>query len=157
MFAQPDPPPAPGLNERRMALVKEVWHRMFSLSFNPESEVLGMSVRSVEAVKLASDMDAERAAYGLSNGVELSWSVPERAKAQGPRAREHHAQTAVGRCRVGEGCAQGDRAGKLLGPERRRAAVRHLQRVLGVSQRFACRVTGQHRATQRHEPERNNP
>lgn len=79
MFAQPDPPPAPGLNERRMALVKEVWHRMFSLSFNPESEVLGMSVRSVEAVKLASDMDAERAAYGLSNGVELSWSVPERA------------------------------------------------------------------------------
>ncbi|HET9891958.1 MAG TPA: IS3 family transposase, partial [Mycobacterium sp.] len=41
--------------------------------------------------------------------------------------------------------------GKLLGPERRRAAVRHLQRVLGVSERFACRVTGQHRATQRHE------
>jgi putative transposase len=31
-------------------------------------------------------------------------------------------------------------------------AVRHLQRVLGVSERFACRVTGQHRATQRHEP-----
>lgn len=30
------------------------------------------------------------------------------------------------------------------------AAVRHLQRVLGVSERFACRVTGQHRATQRH-------
>ena len=26
------------------------------------------------------------------------------------------------------------------------------QRVLGVSERFACRVTGQHRATQRHEP-----
>jgi hypothetical protein len=39
---------------------------------------------------------------------------------------------------------------KLLGPERRRAAVRHLQRVLGVSERFAFRVTGQHRATQRH-------
>jgi putative transposase len=28
--------------------------------------------------------------------------------------RENTAQTAVGRCRVGEGCAQGDRAGKLL-------------------------------------------
>jgi hypothetical protein len=40
----------------------------------------------------------------------------------------------------------------LLSPERRRAAVRHLQRVLGVSERFACRVAGQHRATQRHEP-----
>lgn len=36
------------------------------------------------------------------------------------------------------------------GPERRRAAVRHLERVLGVSERFACRVTGQHRFTQRH-------
>jgi transposase InsO family protein len=30
-------------------------------------------------------------------------------------------------------------------------AVRHLQRVLGVSERFACRITGQHRATQRRE------
>jgi putative transposase len=49
--------------------------------------------------------------------------------------------------------AAGDREGKLLRPERRRAAVRHLQRVLGVSERFACRVTRQHRATQRHEPD----
>jgi transposase-like protein len=57
-----------------------------------------------------------------------------------------------GRCRTGESCAQRDRAGKLLGPERPRADVRHLQRLLGVSERFACRVTGQHRAMQRHEP-----
>lgn len=41
---------------------------------------------------------------------------------------------------------------KLLGPERRREAVRHLQRVLGVSERFASRVTMQHRSTQRHKP-----
>jgi hypothetical protein len=39
-----------------------------------------------------------------------------------------------------------------LKPEHRRAAVRHLQRVLGVSEQFACRVAGQHRATQRYEP-----
>ncbi|WP_085998539.1 IS3 family transposase [Nocardia vinacea] len=39
--------------------------------------------------------------------------------------------------------------GKLLDPERRRAAVAHLMRVLEVSERFACRVTGQHRSTQR--------
>jgi hypothetical protein len=38
-----------------------------------------MSVRSVEAVKLAADLDAELAAYGESKGVGLSWSVPERA------------------------------------------------------------------------------
>jgi putative transposase len=29
--------------------------------------------------------------------------------------------------------------------------------VLGVSERFACRVTGQHRATQRHEPVATTP
>jgi hypothetical protein len=41
---------------------------------------------------------------------------------------------------------------RSVGPERRRAAVSHLQRVQGVSEQFACCVTGQHRATQRHEP-----
>jgi Transposase len=33
--------------------------------------------------------------------------------------------------------------GKLLSPERRRAAVRHLMTSMGLSERFACRVTGQ--------------
>ena len=52
---------------------------------------------------------------------------------------------------------EGDRERKLLSPERRRAAVHHLQRVLGVSERFACRVTGQHRATQRHKAASTTP
>jgi putative transposase len=30
--------------------------------------------------------------------------------------------------------------------------VEHLQRVLGLSERLACRITGQHRSTQRHQP-----
>jgi putative transposase len=30
--------------------------------------------------------------------------------------------------------------------------VQHLQRVLGLSQRLACRIVGQHRSTQRHQP-----
>ena len=37
-------------------------------------------------------------------------------------------------------------------PERRRAAVAHLIRVMGVSERFACRVTGQSRTAQRRPP-----
>ncbi len=41
---------------------------------------------------------------------------------------------------------------KLLSPERRRAAVHHLMKVMGVSERFACRVTGQNRTTQRGDP-----
>ena len=36
-------------------------------------------------------------------------------------------------------------------------AVRHLQRVLGVSERFACRITGQHRSSQRYEPRSTTP
>ena len=46
--------------------------------------------------------------------------------------------------------AQGDRAGKLVGPVRRRRAVAMLRDRLGVSERWACPVVGQHRSTQRH-------
>jgi putative transposase len=39
-----------------------------------------------------------------------------------------------------------------VSPTRRRRAVEHLQRVFGVSQRWACQLVGQHRSTQRHQP-----
>jgi len=39
-----------------------------------------------------------------------------------------------------------------VSPARRRCAVQHLQQVLGVSQRWACQLVGQHRSTQRHQP-----
>ena len=35
--------------------------------------------------------------------------------------------------------------------------MHHLITVMGVSERFACRVTGQHRATQRHQPAATTP
>jgi putative transposase len=38
-----------------------------------------------------------------------------------------------------------------VSPARRRRAVTHLQQVFGVSQRWACRLVGQHRSTQRHQ------
>jgi putative transposase len=47
---------------------------------------------------------------------------------------------------------EGAGAGKLVSPARRRRAVTHLQQVFGVSQRWACRLVGQHRFTQRHRP-----
>jgi transposase InsO family protein len=40
----------------------------------------------------------------------------------------------------------------MVGPARKREAVGHLQRELEVSQRRACKVVGQPRATQRHTP-----
>ena len=45
---------------------------------------------------------------------------------------------------------QGSQLGKILSPARRRCAVEHVYRVLGVSERRACRVRGQARSTQRH-------
>jgi transposase InsO family protein len=42
--------------------------------------------------------------------------------------------------------------GKLLSPSRRRQAVRMLQDRLGLSERRACQIAGQHRSTQRREP-----
>jgi putative transposase len=39
-----------------------------------------------------------------------------------------------------------------VSPARRRRAVTHLQRVFGVPERWACRLVGQHRSTQRHQP-----
>jgi transposase InsO family protein len=35
--------------------------------------------------------------------------------------------------------------------------VHHLIDAMGVSERFACRVTGQHRTTQRHQPANSTP
>jgi putative transposase len=63
----------------------------------------------------------------------------------------------AGRRGAGEGRTQGDREGKLLSPERRRAAVHHLMRTMKVSERFACRVTGQNRSTQRRPPAATTP
>ena len=48
---------------------------------------------------------------------------------------------------------QGDLQGKLLSPARRRRAVCMLQDRLGLSERRACRLAGQHRSTQRHSPQ----
>ncbi|MDT8315431.1 IS3 family transposase [Roseomonas mucosa] len=43
-------------------------------------------------------------------------------------------------------------SGKLVSPARRRACVEHVVRELGVSERRACAVLGQHRSTQRKAP-----
>src|SRR4051794_8383289 len=65
----------------------------------------------------------------------------ERAAAQGgggPDAREGH--------------PEGSRLGKLLSAARRRACVEHVTTKLGISERLACKVLGQHRSTQRKAP-----
>ncbi len=46
----------------------------------------------------------------------------------------------------------GGRPGKLLSPSRRRCCIDQVRDKLSVSERRACRVLGQHRTTQRHDP-----
>jgi hypothetical protein len=46
---------------------------------------------------------------------------------------------------------------RLLADTELEKAVHHLVRVLGVSERFACRVTGQNRGTQRHPRAHRDP
>jgi len=41
----------------------------------------------------------------------------------------------------------------MVGPKRKREAVRHLQQALSVSERRACQITGQARSTQRYRPQ----
>ena len=53
---------------------------------------------------------------------------------------------------VGPGDAQGTQRGKMVSPTHRREAVDHLQRVLHVTERRACRVVGQPRSSQRYRP-----
>src|SRR6476469_2207277 len=43
--------------------------------------------------------------------------------------------------------------GKLLSPSRRRRCVDHVMAKFSVSERFACKVLGQHRSTQRKKPQ----
>ncbi|NDV50655.1 IS3 family transposase [Salipiger sp. PrR003] len=43
--------------------------------------------------------------------------------------------------------------GKLLSPSRRRECVEHVRQTLGISERRACRVLGQHRSAQRKPPQ----
>ena len=75
-----------------------------------------------------------------------------REAAEGARAGERALEADRGRPGAGDRGAEGDREGKLVSPARRRQAVAMLRDRLGVSERRACQVVGQHRSTQRHEP-----
>jgi putative transposase len=62
------------------------------------------------------------------------------------------AQEAGGRSLAGQRHSEGSRSGKLVGPSRRRQVVSHICDILRISERRACRVLGQPRATQRRAP-----
>src|SRR5215203_3353862 len=69
---------------------------------------------------------------------------------QGAREGECSPQEATCREGAGHRHPKGGESGKLLSPTRRKAAVEHVGRQLGVSERRACRVIGQPRSSQRY-------
>src|SRR5215204_284260 len=70
---------------------------------------------------------------------------------QGAGVRERPPQEDRRRSSCGHRHPKGGESGKLLSPARRRAAVEHVRRHLGVSERRACRVIAQPRSSQRYE------
>jgi hypothetical protein len=77
---------------------------------------------------------------------------PETSAAQRTRERERSVEADRGRQETPHRSLEGAGAGELVSPTRRRRAVEHLQRVFGVSQRWASQLVGQPRSTQRHQP-----
>src|SRR5690606_40248060 len=72
--------------------------------------------------------------------------------AQGARARERPAQEDRRRPGARQRDAPGALPGKLLSPAKRRRAVMRMREQFAVSERRACTVVGQARATERYVP-----
>jgi putative transposase len=70
---------------------------------------------------------------------------------EGARARELDAEANRREQGARNRRPEGDIEGKLVSPSRRRGAVLMLRDRLGVSERRACEIAGQHRSTQRRE------
>src|SRR3712207_4857044 len=87
----------------------------------------------------------------LARRVRRAEARPGEA-AQAAGSGERAAAEGRGRPDAGEAHPEGSRLGKLLSAARRRACVEHATTKLGVSERLACRVLGQHRSTQRKAP-----
>src|ERR1700739_2324621 len=69
---------------------------------------------------------------------------------EGPGAGERPSQAPGRRSVAGEASAQGRCRGTLVSPERARQAVQGIREKYGFSERYACRIIGQHRGTQRY-------
>src|ERR671916_988141 len=87
----------------------------------------------------------------LARRVRRAEARPGEA-AQAAGSGERAAAEGRGRPDAGEAHPEGSRLGKLLSAARRRACVERVTAGLGVSERLACRVLGQHRSTQRKAP-----
>jgi len=86
--------------------------------------------------------------HSLADGVRRAEGRPGPA-GEGTGARERAAEAGGGGAHARQADPERGCRGKVLGPERRRACVRHVQAALGVSERRACRTLGQPRSTQR--------
>jgi putative transposase len=114
------------------------------------AEVLGGQGKTVtEAIRTIGVTEPTH--YRWGTGVWWSEAGPSEA-AEGVGARERAAAEGGVGPNAREGHSEGSRLGKVVSPARRRACVEHVVRELGVSERKACAVLGQHRSTQRKAP-----
>ncbi len=108
--------------------------------------LLGEGMELPEVVK---QLEVSEATYHRWRAQYGGMKADDVKRLKEPREREVEADRGGSDARGGG--VEGDSAGKLVSPSRRRQAVRMLQDRLGLSERRACRYAGQHRSTQRHE------
>ncbi|WP_419553312.1 IS3 family transposase [Candidatus Poriferisodalis sp.] len=106
-------------------------------------EDLGLVLRHLEITE--STWNRWRSTYGGMKAADVK-------ELKELRVENARLKTLLAEAEPGQGDAQGPRGGKMVTPDRRRAAVVRLQERFGVSQRRACAVVGQHRSTQRPAP-----
>src|SRR5215203_3518448 len=120
-------------------------------------EQIVRKLRQAEA-RLAAGATVPQAAREL--GISEATFHRRSQAPQGAGERECSPQEASCREGTGHRHLKGGEPGKLLSPTRRKAAVEHLRRRLGVSERRACSVIGQPRSSQRYvgrKAERDRP
>jgi putative transposase len=111
-------------------------------------KLLGEGLELPDVLK---ELEVSEATYHRVAGA-VRWDEGRRCEAvEGARGGERQAEPDRGRSTVGYLGAEGAGEGKLLSPARRCRAVLALRERLGMSERRACRLAGQHRSTQRHE------
>ena len=121
--------------------------------YKPE-EIVGL-LRQAEVLysQGMSMADAVRQ-LGISEVTRYRWRDEWRPAPPSQGAWEGERMAAPGGFRSDAGQADpcGGGPEKLLGPSRRRHCIDHVRGRLGISERRACRVLGQHRSTQRRIP-----
>lgn len=124
-----------------------------------EEQIIGVLRKAEAGVKTADLVPkhgvSEGDALQLEGEVWRAGGVRDQA-ASGSGGRERAAEALAGRCHAGQRGSEGPAVKKMVTPAARREAVAHLQALLDVSERRACRVIDADRTVIRYRSRRDD-